>query len=1024
MEDRGRRDEPQRSANAMEQPVSVKVSPPTLLDIKAEVLRPNPSLFVTSFSTLLTAILLGLCFVIVSIPPFYIANARGRQIYVGMMVPLLTVIGTVLSHYSIQHPQRRFNAALAQIVKEMEHHATYLSTAVGNVEMELETRGASLRMATTAESARLCSYLATPSEPALQRLSSSVAPGGAAAAMPTTIPDVGGSGFLRGIDRLEEERDMIISTVHVGKEWRWLIGLLEKLNLRSLSGPTNPVIHHQRIAVRALMISVARVERMILSLYFSSFALHSVNTLSPVSLGELPASLSIAANSPVSGNAAGVGWGHAQARTTPPALQPPAPDMPSMRLPSLQPPGGEVGDSLTESVFTIPKETPNQSGDGAEMGAAGEETASQLTSLDTKGFNLGGVKLVQFPPLLSGNRAGREPRRTHANARAEPPAAAAVAAASPSIARALHMDTDAQWPVEKEKAEERARQLGQVSPSEHSMRSFEGTSRGADGDGQGEPSGEFTPLAVSVGGYASAGNPSYTHTATLCIQSRTIAVVGNGEEEEVVFSPRSGVSTQQPVPSVAGGRDNGDSVTRSRISTPPADGNGTRASPMSSSLSRTPAPGATHRRQPGSAVVASPSLTLQRGSRFKGDEKDVFATVLIHVLKGKSTRYSRRYGAVAHTSYDASADCHYFVNGSDTSLMRLCSFSPFTIFYIPNQGDQREGLTILEQKLLQFVYCRPEESDEGDSVCHPWTTDLSSLAVRGTGRGSEDDAAASAPATEIQAGSLAATFPCETPSSPNCIPHRTPVSPFAEHRVSSFIVAMQLLQDRPMRLAFLPVAIEPAQPKGTSQVLNGVAPQSSTTPRRANVACSREGMHRDRDGSVYNPQEGTTHSTLEEALQAPSSTMVPVLECVIDDVLCILTEIEITVDSSFQRPSKLLLIGVSLEDVSEEGTEHGELDVNEDKGLSRGSQSTSTGSLSLDFASGTVQPTDGHDLPRLRATKDAEVTLESPHKAAATTAGQAKLNDVTSKAGPSLPRHENGSRCTLGQEFREVIYLE
>ncbi|KAG5480242.1 hypothetical protein CUR178_06298 [Leishmania enriettii] len=1021
----------ERGEDAMEQPVAVKVQPPTLLDFKAEVLRSNPSLFFTSFSTLLAATLLGLCFAIVGIPPLYIASVKGRRIYVAIMLPLLTVIGTVLSYYCMQHPQRTFNSALAQIVKEMEHHAAYLSTAVGYVETELETRGVNLSMAVPAKSTSMRSLPATPKERSLQGLSSAVVPGAAAAAPPTTIPAVGGSGFLRGIDALEEERDMIIATVHVGKEWRWLMSLLGKLSLRNLAGPTNPALHHQRITVCALVTSVARVERMILSLYFSSFVLHGVNTISPVNLRGLPVSTSCAGGCPAFNTAVGVGRG--DARTTAPMLQPPMPVIASAGLHSPRTSGRELGDSLTESVFTIPRETANENGDGAEDGVAGEETTSQLTSLNVRGINFGGAKLVQFPPLLSGKRASKEHKKRHANAQEEPPAAAATAAASTPIARTLHMDPDVQSTGGREGIEESAMKLGRASSSDHTMRSFGDMHMGASVGDRRECSGEATPPERSIGQCESAVNPSYSQTATLCVQSRTVAAVSSAYEvastdgnrgEELALSPGSGISTQQPVPSGADGTNNDDGVKGSRTSTPPVDGNDTGASTMSPPW-KLPAARLTRRRQPGTAVVASPSLALQRGSRFKGDEKDVFATVLIHVLKGSSARYSRLYGALAHTNYDASADRHYFINGSGASLTRSCDFSPFTIFYIPNRDDQRQGLTILEQRLLQFVYCRPEEEKEADAVRHPYATDLSSLAVGGTGRGSEDGTAGAeaAPAANIQPGYSTATFPCETASPPGRTPHRASVSLFPEHRVSSFIVAMQVLEDRPMRLTFLPVEIGPVHPKGTSLTLNGATLQTSKAPGRTDAAYRREDTHL-ASGGVGSSEEGATNSTSEAALQAPSPSMVPVLECVIDDVLCILTEIEITVDSSFQRPSKVLLIGVSLEDVSAEGSERGEIDVNEDDGVSGDTLEGSSGSFSLDFASGTMQPTDCHDSPLRRATKKGDAAQSSTRGGMATITAQAQLSHVAPKSVSSLSRHEHGVRCTLGQEFREVIHLE
>ncbi|CBZ26904.1 hypothetical protein, unknown function [Leishmania mexicana MHOM/GT/2001/U1103] len=1042
-------DQQHRGVDAVEKSVAVKVPLPALLDIKAEALRSNPSFFVTCFSTLLTAVLLGLCFMIVGVPPLYIAVRQGRCIYVGVMVPLLTVIGTVLSYYAMQHPQRVFNSEVAQIVKEMEQHAAYLSTAVHNVETELETRRVTLALACTDEPARMCSLPMTLEESGLPRFSRIAVPGGAAASMSATLPVIGGPGFLHGIDKLEEERDLIIATVHVGKEWQWLMGLLGKLNLRSLTGPTNPVVHHQRIAVHALAISVARVERMILSLYFSSFVLNRANAVAPVNLLGVAASKSVAGCGSVFGHGAGRNHESAHGRTSTSMFQPSAPIMTSVKLHPPHTPGHELGDSFTESVFTVPRETPNESRDRAESGGAGEEMTSQLTSLNVNGVSFGRVKLPQFPPLASGGTGCREPQKVQTHPHEGPSAARGAATTPAPVERVLHLDTDAQL------TDEKGQSPNNTSASEHSVRSFADTNKADEAGDQDGGSGDNPPPAVGKGRRRSTVSPSSStvHAATLRIQSRTVAAADNAAEKAfmdanvsgsgAVFSDSLSILPQHPKLRLSSGRDNGDGVVRSCTAAPHSDGNDTGASPTSSPQSKPRPACSTRSRQPGSAVVAYPSLTLHRGARFIGDENNVFATVLIHVEKRNSACVSRLYGAQAHASYDTSANRHYFTNGADSSLTRSCDFHPFTIFHVSNHKGQREGLTTREQQLLQFVYCRPEEPSALDSVSHRCATDLSSPEVRSPGQNSGVTVAAAA---TTHAGSSTASLARETATPPGSIPHHPSSTVLTGPRVDSFILAMQILRDRPMRLAFLPVVMPPVQPKGTSLVHNDAILQPVKVACRTDLENSGRELHPTSGGSISSTptasamtvpargrpsscgvgssEDGATNPTPVAARRTPSLTTVPVLECVIDNVLCIVTAIEITVDTSFKRPSKVVLIGVSLEDVASEGSERGEMGVNEDEGVSQDSVEGSTGTQSLEGAGETKQPADLRGLLRQRATDTAEVIQKGIRSVMATPRGRVMLRHGNSRSAVSLNRHGNGEQCTLGQEFREVIHLE
>ncbi|KAI5690567.1 hypothetical protein MNV84_03665 [Leishmania braziliensis] len=1037
----------QQSADVIEKPIAIKVSRPALLDTKQEVLRSNPSLFVTCVSTLLTALLLSLCFLIIGIPPLYIETSRGRRIYVSVMVPLLTVVGTVLSYYSMQHPQLAFNSALAQVVKEIEQHATYLSTAVGNVEMELEARGLSLNSASTGESASTRSLPWTHKNQGLECFPSAVAPGGATSTLPTTVPIVGGAGILKGIDRLEEERDLIIATVHVGKEWRWLMSLLGTLNLRCLAGTTNPVMHHQRIFVHAMAISLARVEKAILSLYFSSFVLRTVNATAPINLRGRAASTAVAGSGPGFGNSAGVNGGSWRTRTEGSMFQPLVPVIATRKLHSSNTPGNEPGDSLTGSAFLIPQETPNESKNPAEAGDGGEEMTSQLTSFNVKGSTFLKVKLPEFPTLLSGGTAGRGSKKTQAHAQEGPPAATAAPAASTPVERALDMQPDAQWTSEK-RTNTNTKRPHHSSLSEHRMSSCADTNKDNDAGGHGRVDVEDVSLATGSWRCGSAiSTTSCAHSVIQCAPSRSIAaagtasVDGNKEEARVIFSPRSGISTAQPQSELepARGKGNSDSMAGNHTAASPPEGTGTRALLMSPSPLKPHLACPTRLQQPGTAAVASPSLTLHRGARFIGDENSVFATVLIHVQKGNSISYSRLYGALARSSYDASAGRHYFTNGADSSLTPSCAFSPLTVFYVPGHTSQREGLTILEKKLLQFVYCCPEKRAETNSVGSPFPADLSSLAFRGAGGGNGDNTAA--PVVAIQADTCTSNVARETPSSLGSTPHRTPIS--AEQHVDSFIVAMQLLEDRPMRLAFLPVVIEPEPPRGTSVTYSDRNLQSLTAMCRTDLAsCSKELYPGSGSGTSGTPtasaetipsrgrhkrgsnEDGTTSSASEAPLPAPSPTTVPVLECVIDGVLCVLTEIEITVDASFQRPSKVLLIGVSLEDVSEEPSERGEIDLDVNEEVRHDFLEGSTGSGSFEGASGTKLLAERGSSPQRRETHKAEMSLQSTRSFLATPEKHTIQRHVASRSRRSLTRHEKGEGCTLGQEFRELICLE
>lgn len=1026
--------------DALEKAIAVRVPRPALLDVKPGATRSNPSFFVTALFTILTALLLGLCFVIVGIPPLFIQDDRGRRIYVAVMVPLLCVLGTVLSYYATQHPQRMFNSALAQVTKEMEQHAAYLTIAVGNVERELAARA--VNMGDAAGTVQLPDLMrnrsapVTPMDPALQQFSSVYSPGLMNAALSSAMPSVTGAEFFRGIDKLEEERDMVIATVHVGREWRWLLNHLRELNLRNLSGPSNPLMHHQRVAVRALAISVARVEKLILSLYYSSFILHRVNALAPAN----PWGPTLMAG-PGSAfcNHPAMNRGSAHARAAASVFQAPTPLSGAVRL---HPPNeAETYHSTSESIFTLPKATPRGSvlppnpdddpvGGGRRSPAFDVASGSQLTSPDTRGFALGKqVCLPQFPPLFSGARGSGSGAATRKNEKKAAAAAAAEAELMSPVERALHLDPhgDAVEPPSKGKKKDKKGKVSKSAAAATAVAS-NGRASGAGNGNEGEShslcsvaetegnDGEDEVVDVSdasdLPGAPSRRNgsatvaPSRSQTANITVQVRSRMVTslsgtagaGAGTTaaeaavQDAAATDNNGVFAPPPTT-----REHPPSQLpkqRQALAGPPGPANGhaegvaEKLGDVNASLTSSSAPlllplgSPPRRRQPGSARVPSATLVLHRGARFVGDETDIFTTILVHVRKGNLTRYSRLYGALAHTGVDAATRSCFFQDGSASHLTRSSSIRPFTIYHISDHDGEREGLTILEQKLLHFVHCRPE--------------DVADVASESGGGGSvSKDLASLSTAHVHQESSVSAVG--DATALPSSLPVRTTTSVFAE-RVDSFILAMQLLPDRPMRLAFLTVVVEAVRRRGAggmSMTYSGTSMQSLSTPPLTHTM-----------GSIKELQPVASLASESLSAPLPLPKTVPVLECVIDDVLCVLTKMEITVGASFAEPSKILLVGVSLEDMSEPVSQRDDMDGDESPHVAvADSLAASVSSQSLSAAAATKRPAVRSNAPR-----------------------GLRLNAVQSAIGTpemgSIVQRVNGDHCTLGQEFREVIHFE
>lgn len=977
---------PAVSSNTLDKPVAVTVPRRPLLDIPVSIERSYPNGCLTFVSTVVTMAVMGLCFVVVGVPPLFLDDWKGKRIYVGIMVPLLTLLCTVLLYYVMQQPQRVFNAALVKLVKDMEHHSNYLNTAVENVEKELIERGVNLSAAANSSflGGHPRSSLATPEESSMQRN-----PSGALRSTSSCSLN-GGVDFLRGIDKLDESHDITIATVHVGKEWKWFTELLGEVRKSTFGGSNMPGLAYQRIIIRMLTVAIARAEKLILSLYFSSFLLQRLNAVAPLNLWGTSASavgvseayrggdMHSRALVTVLGRGGTTNNGLPQAQRSPHQVF------------------GGSGESFSENTFTLgnnPAKGGSRTVDpespvfstAAVLEVRGDDAASmELTPPShIRGEMFGKkVKLPHFTPLINSgdrnpsvNKAGQTPQQQRQQLATPSSAAmseeaelneeAAVAAAPNGTQRPSSVSASAALPSAPSAAK-----VGEA----RTVLSDRPLLSATDDESQGDIDVEAaeTPLGKVRSGRQLSLQDAHAHSVVV-VQNRSAVgedkgVCGNGSSDhhnrESVLSPVSTLSTRQP-----SGHGDSDSasptnqqhqppqpqqrqrdvdatpdkqlssfdttqapfpvVSSSPASPPPVRPPLRPLSPSSTQPASPNGDGGRPRRQPGSATVQSPSLVLYRGARFVNDEDAVFFTILVHVRKARVTCFSRLYGALAHLRDDGKECKYYFANAGDSSMMRRSPYSPLTLFHISDVGGEREGLTVQEQRLLSFVYCRPERHSEvADASTQRQATDLSSLAVK------DSISSATSPAALE-----------ETESSP----HREVTSVYAEE-VDAFILAMGILRDRAMRLTSLPAHVTPVA-----------------------------GLKAD-------------------AVLPPPLKTVPVLECVVDDVLCVLTKIEVTVDASFRSPSKILLVGVSLEDLSE-GSERG---VDDDlESLAEAQELREPAHSSADSS------------PSARYTRSM-ATSQRPRGS--------PPGALTSGTRAATTRYFQA--CTVGQEFREVITME
>ncbi|KPI84103.1 hypothetical protein ABL78_6840 [Leptomonas seymouri] len=988
-----------KAEGSPEGPVAVNVPSRPFLDVAVSLERFNPNLCSTFCSIVITAIVMGGCFVVIGIPPLYLDSWKGKRIYLGIMIPLLTILCNVLLYYVMQQPQRVFNAALMKMVKEVEHHSQYLSTAVDHVEKELNARGVNLGAAAHASFTGGCSrsHPSAPDECPVHLAQQTGCRGSmslhtAALRSAGSFSGNGCSEFLRGIDDIDAGRDVVIATVHIGKEWRWFKEVLGQLGTTTMAGTDFSGLPYQRVVVRTLTVAVARVEKLILSLYFSSFLLQRINTLAPIHLWGASVASAEAAD-----------WSRMDMHTRAAAAMAKrtTEDVVGNALPIQRSPPEQLsgsGESFSESVFTLgnlrakgsdqtESERPVLAAAGALDVCTDAETHMELTPPSRRdGFLMARqLKLARFTPLIGSGEMSSEkksPRAASPTATAQAnEAKVKVEAPSPEVVEVStgHGSTQ-HWRSDSSVAASpkwRCATMVGVTAKEAAQSEY-ASQRSRNENTLVDIHVEDAPTSSSR---LRRGHPAplkVSDVRQIMVVQRRLSPAGeldNGNAGENEASPLSSVSTHQPRhqhhidatplnPQLRAAFDPADmaSPVGSPSASPPVK---PPLTAPSQSQQRQPQNGRLAR-QPGTAVVQNPSLTLHRGARFEKDDDAVFVTILVHVQKSGADRFSRLYAAQAHVKDDGYQRRHYFAAAGNSGTAPRGDSCPFTLFHVADVTGEPEGLTLQEQRLLNFVYCRPEKPTGARPDGHGQPTDLSSLAVT-------DEARASRPPLGRQ-NTL-------TPSS--SAPHRNDTAVDAEE-VDSFIVAMAILADRPMRLTFLPVHMEAAAPSGRPATPNGASP-SPPSKAPSDVANNR----REEEAAAFDAVETNSGP---DALR-PQFKTVPVLECVVDGVLCVVTAIEVTVDVAFQNPSEIQLVGLSLEDVSE-GSERG---VDDD----------------------------------MDSLADAQATRKPTHSSAENSVVGSHTNIGAAPPAPTLDDPTRGPMgvgyvhtCTVGQEFREVVAVE
>lgn len=819
-----------------------------IFDSPVEVSKMNAPTTLTAVSMVCTAFVLGLCFTVVSVPPLFIATSDGQHIYLCIMIPLLTVLCTLLSFYVSQHPQRMLNVMLVKLVREMELHSGYMSKALVQLEEAVKSNRSAdvVPLNSTGKSFSIRSSIRSTRLLGDETLNGRF--------------DVDLRDIFHHIDRLEED-DLIVGTVSVGKEWRWFGNVVEQMNSYKVRGLAYPVVHHQWNVIRSFARSIGRVEKLILSFYFYAAFRLAINTKRA---SNRDGSLNLAWRADIS--------------------QP---------LVNLSPSTGRFAARSTGSCTDVNgnQRTPERDGVHSDpmwspVDCALSEIGHPIRSApDTQhGRGLFGreVELPQFPTVLTGADS-RNSNVSGIRGSASPPMPLARTTAG-SVPAASPLSLIVQPPPQA------------VKNNDASCNSTADTS---------------------------APQQRSTDHSRLAQESKRI--------ETLIY-----IGTEEAMKTVDGS--NATNNTTASPNFPHAENVANRAPPPPRIDDDAPSGCAASgdqqvsHAQPHVIPVVS-SVVLQRGRRFLSDNCNVFLTMVVHRRRRKAAHREVNGGVSTYaaealvaqrrdTSTTSRGNAPYFFSvGSNDSSRHL----PYKLFCVQQRDGTAVGLTIVEQQLLDFHYCHEEAEPEQGWDGTPRRVDLTSLMVPG--------AKNSPPGSLIRAHSSKHSLSPQSyhsdrldssnPSASSAPParHRDPntttntTATTSEHP-DSFVLASALLPDRPMRLTFLTLGV--TEGNGDDALTDTTTTRS---PRSSGITLpdfvEDRAMSEDRATAVasMSGDVASQHALSRDSAAADLQT-VPVLESLINDILCVVTRMEITVTVPENTATMVKLVGVSLEDVS------------------------------------------------------------------------------------------------------------
>ncbi|CAD2221121.1 hypothetical protein AGDE_15071 [Angomonas deanei] len=284
----------------------------------------------------------------------------------------------------------------------------------------------------------------------------------------------------------------------------------------------------------------------------------------------------------------------------------------------------------------------------------------------------------------------------------------------------------------------------------------------------------------------------------------------------------------------------------------------------------------THSPHSSKAVTARPpTIALSRGNRFHSDSPSVFFYVVTTPLEsgGKPPKGTAEVSRVfAFEANLTTSGKRRQSEGSRPLFKQGKNGLPYQSFFVNEQ--QRNALTIVEKRLVEFNYCRVEEERENVP------TDLSSLAVKIDSelelQDSHVSGADSSPKDSSPRGGRGSSIRL------NCEPFET---------AESFILGWTLLPNRAMRLTILYVDLH-------WETISVLSPPPRVPPAETGEIPSVSNLSNTRANT-----------------DPPQCMCVPVVECLVNDTFCVLLGATVYINPS-GNAKVVELRGISIEDIN------------------------------------------------------------------------------------------------------------